>query len=75
MARRLASLLAFGGEKVSSNTNCDNCAYYDYDDEYETYVCIMNLDQDEMEKFVTFTFNSCPYYKAYNEYTMVKKQN
>lgn len=60
---------------MSKKTNCDSCVYYDYDDEYDTYICMMNLDQDEMEKFVSYSFDNCPYYKAYDEYKMVKKQN
>ena len=28
-------------------TLCEKCMYYDYDDEYECYTCLMNLDEDE----------------------------
>ncbi|WP_347176146.1 DUF6472 family protein [Tissierella sp. Yu-01] len=39
------------------------------------YICMMNLDQDEMERFVNYSFDNCPYFKLYDEYKTVKKQN
>ncbi len=54
---------------------CENCAYYDYDEEYECYVCLVNLDEDELYKFMQGGTFECPYYNAYDEYKVVKKQN
>lgn len=56
-------------------TSCDLCMYYEYDEEYECYVCSMNLDEDEMYKFLNNSFNHCPYYKSGDEYSIVRKQN
>ena len=28
------------------STECDSCWYYDYDEEYEEYYCMMDLDED-----------------------------
>lgn len=64
----------FGGNRMAI-TNCENCVYYDYFEEYDEYMCMMNLDQDEMEKFISYSFSNCPYFKFYDEYKMVKKQN
>lgn len=58
-----------------NKTNCDNCVYYDFDDDLDYYTCMINLDQDEMEKFVSYNLNSCPYFRLYDEYKTVKKQN
>ena len=33
-------------------TNCESCMNYEYDEEYEYYVCSKNLDEDEMYRFV-----------------------
>lgn len=55
-------------------TGCDSCAYYMYDDEYECYVCDVNLDEDEMARFMSDTFYNCPYYKYGDEYSVVRKQ-
>ena len=29
-------------------SSCDSCMYYEYDEDYECYVCGVNLDEDEM---------------------------
>ena len=29
-------------------TQCDTCWYYDYDEEYDEYYCMMDLDEDEV---------------------------
>lgn len=49
--------------------------YYEYDEEYECYICQMDLDEDEMYKFIKGSFNNCPYYKFGDEYSIVRKQN
>lgn len=56
-------------------SRCDFCAYYDYDEESEQYICEINLDEDEMVNFLSFSTQNCPYFSAYDEYKMVNKQN
>ena len=53
---------------------CESCAYFDYDEEYDCYVCCVNLDEDELYRFMQGNFE-CPYYNAYDEYKVVRKQN
>lgn len=53
---------------------CDFCEHYLYDEEEDVYYCNVYLDEDEMERYLTGQ-GSCAYYKAYNEYKMVEKQN
>lgn len=53
---------------------CDTCVFYDYDEDYDTYSCRVNLDQDEMSRFVTHRTASCPFYRFYDEYKSVHKQ-
>ena len=62
-------------QKPVRATRCDDCEYYDYDEEWGAYVCNMSLDEDEMQRFLTGNNASCPYYKYYNEYAFVRKQN
>ena len=57
------------------NTCCENCANYLYDNESETYFCDMDLDEDEMAAFLTYSTKNCPYYDFYDEYAIVRKQN
>lgn len=54
---------------------CDNCINYIYNDEYEIYECLVNLDEDEMYNFMKGSFDNCPYFKQYDEYGLVRKQN
>ena len=53
---------------------CDSCMYYEYDEDYECYVCQMDLDEDEMYRFLTNTNKNCPYYKYGDEYSVVRHQ-
>ena len=63
-----------GREKMSTATSCDTCRNYVYDEDYEYYVCEMDLDEDEMYRFLTSSVQSCPYYQLDNEYLIVRKQ-
>ena len=40
---------------MSDAVNCEYCVNYSYDDDYECYTCEINLDEDEMVKFITET--------------------
>ena len=31
---------------------CETCWYYDYDEEYQEYYCMMDLDEDEYYRIV-----------------------
>ncbi len=53
---------------------CEECNNYMYDDEEECYVCDMNLDEDDMYKFLTGNNKDCPYYQSNNEYEVVRHQ-
>lgn len=55
-------------------SNCETCTYYDYDEEYEEYFCQVQLDEDEMERFLSDSFQNCPYYRLEDEYKTVRKQ-
>ena len=53
---------------------CDTCAFYAYDDEDEYYVCDIDLDQDEMYRFLRGDDMACPHYRPDNEYEVVRHQ-
>ena len=53
---------------MSDAVNCEYCVNYSYDDDYECYTCEVNLDEDEMVKFITGNF------KMGDEYRIVRKQ-
>lgn len=66
---------ATGAGGASLCSNCESCEHYDYDEEWDEYVCRVDLDEDEMIRFLSGTNASCPYYKFYDEYKSVQKQN
>lgn len=55
-------------------SNCESCMNYRYDEDYECYSCDVNLDEDEMVQFLQDRFHHCPYYRAGDEYLIVRKQ-
>lgn len=61
-------------EKMSCKTNCECCKNYSYDEDYNYYVCLVDLDQDEMVKFISNSFYNCPYFQFNDEYKIVRKQ-
>lgn len=60
--------------KKKVQNSCESCLYYEYDEEYECYICLVNLDEDEMARFLTEKHFFCPYYRFGDEYTIVRKQ-
>ena len=62
------------GDFMKKQTNCESCMNFYYDEECGYYVCLVNLDEDEMAKFMSSAFYNCPYYHLYDEYKIAKKQ-
>lgn len=60
--------------KVKQQSSCESCMYYEYDEDYECYSCSMDLDEDEMVRFLQDQFFNCPYYRQGDEYLVVRKQ-
>ena len=62
-------------QSKESRMECDYCLYYEYDEEYETMICTMDLDEDEMIRFMTDRSSHCPCFRMGDEYSIVRKQN
>ena len=54
---------------------CESCVYYDYDEFYGENVCRADLDEDDMVNYLKGSSAQCPYYRYYDEYKSVQKQN
>ena len=52
-----------------SGMNCESCMYYTYDEDYECYVCDMDLDEDEMIRFLRGDSGGCAHYQYADEYS------
>lgn len=53
---------------------CETCAYYTYDEEYEEYVCEVNMDEDDYARFLSDKYSGCPFYRNGDEYQVVRHQ-
>jgi hypothetical protein len=53
---------------------CEDCEFYDYDEDLDAYVCQVNLDEDEMMRFLSGNNQECPYYQNDDEYRVVRHQ-
>lgn len=53
---------------------CDSCANNIYDEEYEEYVCDVDMDEDDYMRFLSDKHQTCPYYRDGDEYKVVKHQ-
>ncbi len=59
---------------MQSKTSCDSCANYVFDDEYDCYECQINLDEDDMGRFLSSSAFHCPHFQFNDEYKIVNKQ-
>ena len=59
-------------DKVLSGP-CEMCVNYVYDDD-ECYYCDVNLDEDDMYKFLTGNTKGCSFFQLYDEYKIVRHQ-
>ena len=60
--------------------NCDECAYYDYDEDDEAYYCSVDMDEDDYARMMGEgaisggTHATCPFYRNGDEYAVVRHQ-
>ena len=57
-----------------TTTDCNACANFYYDEEYEEYVCMVNMDEDDYGRLMSDSRFACPYYQNGDEYRVVRKQ-
>ena len=54
-------------KKSGKTAGCEYCSNYIYDEDLGYYVCDVNLDEDEMSRFLSDTFYNCPYFQMEDE--------
>ncbi len=52
--------MAVKGKRRQSGS-CEQCGNYVYDEDYECYACEVDLDEDEMARFLADECKDCPY--------------
>ena len=62
-----------GGSTMIS-TECESCWHYDYDEEFEEYYCMMDLDEDEVYRIMSSRNQHCPFYRQGDDYTLARRQ-
>lgn len=55
-------------------TKCESCVWYSYDEEYDDYVCDMDMDEDELARLLAADTRECPYWRPGDEYLTARKQ-
>lgn len=63
-----------GAEMGRHMSMCDTCSNYQYDEDYEYYVCMVDLDEDDMRHFLDGGSFDCAFYQRDDEYAVVRKQ-
>lgn len=59
---------------MSGQYSCEFCSNFVYDEEYEEYVCVVNMDEDDLARLVQTKYRSCPYFSYGDEYKIARKQ-
>ena len=59
---------------MSNGYNCDSCRNYAYDEEYEEYACMMDMDEDDYARLLSSERKECPYYDGDDDYKIVRHQ-
>lgn len=53
---------------------CEECVHYDYDEEEDVFYCSVDLDEDEMERFLRCAEQDCPFYRPGDDYRSARRQ-
>ena len=54
---------------------CEFCTYYTYSEDIDAYECLVTLDEDDLYRFYSGHHDTCPYFRADDEYSIVRRQN
>ena len=55
--------------------DCEQCWNYVFDEQLGCFYCQMDLDEDEMSRFLSGARWNCPYFRFNDEYEVVRNQN
>lgn len=54
--------------------DCENCCYYEWDEEEEAWFCTVNMDEDDYARLLSARRTVCPYFRNNDEYAVVRHQ-
>ena len=55
-------------------SQCESCAYYVFDEDFDEYVCEADMDEDDYGRLLTEGATACRYYRDGDEYKVVRHQ-
>lgn len=62
-------------KKKTAAGTCDSCAYLTYDEEFEQYICDIDMDEDDYARIAEGRQSEgCPFYRIGDEYRVVRHQ-
>ena len=53
---------------------CESCVFYMFDEDYDDYVCDMDLDEDDMVRFLAGRADDCPFWRPGDDYRTARRQ-
>ena len=56
------------------SNECETCWNYDYDEEYDEYYCLMDLDEDEVYRMLSTPKPHGPSYRQGDEHYLARRQ-
>ena len=59
---------------MRGKSHCEDCQFFDYDEETDSNYCSQDLDEDEMERFLRAAADACPCYKPGDDYETARRQ-
>lgn len=59
---------------MANGYSCDSCRNYVYDEEYDEYECMVDMDEDDYARLLNSSCRECPYYDGDDEYKVVRHQ-
>ena len=61
------------GKGARPMTQCETSCYYTYEEAYDEYICDVDLDEDEMVRFLSGR-GDCPYWRPGDESRTARRQ-
>ena len=54
--------------------NCEECAYFAFDEEDESFSCTVDMDEDDYARLLGNPGTACPFYRNGDEYAVARHQ-
>lgn len=58
----------------NSGFDCENCTFYEYDEEDGSWSCSACMDEDDSYHLLTERRFCCPFFRSNDEYAVVRHQ-